>query len=75
MNPIYMGLALGNENDTYMELTWKQAHMLGDSPDVTDLSMTFTPAISFSNDKTTSDNQFAKGASWSMRQAFIACSR
>jgi maltoporin len=21
---------LGNENDTYMELTWKQAHMLGD---------------------------------------------
>jgi hypothetical protein len=25
---------LGNENDTYMELTWMQAHMLGDSPDV-----------------------------------------
>jgi maltoporin len=24
---------LGNENDTYMELTWKQAHLLGDSPD------------------------------------------
>src|SRR6516164_11070146 len=22
---------LGNENDTYMELTWKQAHLLGDS--------------------------------------------
>src|ERR1700731_3036328 len=22
---------LGNENDTYMELTWKQAHMLGDT--------------------------------------------
>jgi maltoporin len=62
---------LGNENDTYMELTWKQAHLLGDSPDVMDVSMTYTPAISFSNDKTTSDNQFAKGASWSMRQAFV----
>src|SRR6266446_8590134 len=30
---------LGNENDTYMEITWKQAHMLGDSPDVMDVSM------------------------------------
>src|ERR1700730_3862532 len=36
---------LGNENDVYMELTWKQAHMLGDSPDVMDVSMVFTPAI------------------------------
>jgi LamB porin len=25
---------LGNENDVYMELTWMQAHMLGDNPDV-----------------------------------------
>src|SRR5215831_2962468 len=24
---------LGNENDTYMVLIWKQAHLLGDSPD------------------------------------------
>ena len=38
---------LGNENDTYMELTWKQAHMLGDSPDVMDVSMVFTPAIRY----------------------------
>jgi maltoporin len=38
---------LGNENDTYMELTWMQAHMLGDSPDVMDVSMTFTPAIRY----------------------------
>ena len=37
----------GNENDTYMELTWMQAHMLGDSPDVMDVSMTFTPAIRY----------------------------
>src|SRR6266403_281900 len=38
---------LGNENDTYFELTWKQAHMLGDSPDVMDVSMIFTPAIRY----------------------------
>src|SRR5882724_1613079 len=38
---------LGNENDTYFELTWKQAHMLGDSPDVMDVSMVFTPAIRY----------------------------
>src|SRR6266481_8657703 len=38
---------LGNENDTYFELTWKQAHLLGDSPDVMDVSMTFTPAIRY----------------------------
>jgi LamB porin len=30
---------LGNENDTYMELTWKQAHMLGDNLDVMDVSI------------------------------------
>src|SRR5580700_2638790 len=38
---------LGNENDAYTELTWMQAHMLGDSPDVMDVSMTFTPAIRY----------------------------
>src|SRR5258705_9391492 len=38
---------LGNENDTYFELTWKQAHMLGDSPDVMDVSMVFTPAFRY----------------------------
>jgi hypothetical protein len=38
---------LGSENDTYFELTWAQAHMLGDNPDVMDVSMTFTPAIRY----------------------------
>jgi maltoporin len=38
---------LGNENDVYFELTWKQAHMLGDNPDVMDVSMVFTPAIRY----------------------------
>jgi maltoporin len=44
---------LGNENDTYMELTWMQAHMLGDSPDVIDVSMTFTPAIRYVQERST----------------------
>jgi hypothetical protein len=44
---------LGNENDTYFELTWMQAHMLGDSPDVMDVSMTFTPAIRYVQSRNT----------------------
>jgi len=62
---------LGNENDTYMELTWKQAHLLGDSPDLMDVSMTFTPRFSWSNTKTTSDSQFGTGTVISMRQAYL----
>jgi maltoporin len=46
---------LGNENDTYMELTWKQSHMLGDSPDVMDVSMTFTPAIRYVQNRASFD--------------------
>src|ERR1700739_2102313 len=44
---------LGNENDVYMELTWMQAHMLGDGPDVMDVSMTFTPAIVYQQERNT----------------------
>src|SRR5258708_4241386 len=44
---------LCNENDTYFELTWKQAHMLGDSPDVMDVSMVFTPAIRYVQNRNT----------------------
>jgi len=36
-----------------MELTWKQAHMLGDSPDVMDVSMVFTPAIRYVQNRQT----------------------
>ena len=32
-------MRLGNENDTYMELDWKQAHLLGDSSDVMGFDM------------------------------------
>ena len=68
---------LGNENDTYFELTWMQAHMLGDSPDVMDVSMTFTPAIRYVQSRNTftgshggvenSGNDF----DFVMRQAFL----
>jgi maltoporin len=34
---------LGNENDFYMEPSFNQAHILGDSPDVADVSFRFTP--------------------------------
>src|SRR5258708_27075671 len=44
---------LGNENDTYMELTWKQAHMLGDNPDGMDVSIVFTPAIRYVQNRNT----------------------
>jgi maltoporin len=33
---------LGNENDIYMELTYQQNHILGDSPDLMDVSARFT---------------------------------
>jgi maltoporin len=69
---------LGNENDVYMELTWMQAHMLGDSPDVMDVSMTFTPAIVYNQSRKsavsfgdsvieTTGNDFQ----FNMRQAFL----
>jgi hypothetical protein len=73
---------LGNENDTYMELTWMQAHMLGDSPDVMDVSMTFTPAIRYVDERKSFDgNVFSNNANKSgndfdfiLRQAFLSAS-
>ena len=62
---------LGNEPDTYMELTWKQAHLLGDSPDVMDVAMTFTSRFSYQGTKTTNVSQFDTGAQIALRQAFV----
>src|SRR6201987_2980356 len=72
---------LGNENDTYMELTWMQAHMLGDSPDVMDVSMTFTPAIIYQQNRNSFDVDTKSGVQASnggrgdfnfiLRQAFL----
>ena len=36
-------LRLGNENDFYTEISLNQAHILGDSPDVADVSVRMTP--------------------------------
>src|ERR1700742_643137 len=69
---------LGNENDTYMELTWMQAHMLGDSPDVMDVSMTFTPAIVYQQSRATFTTNTGQGVEangqdfrFVLRQAFL----
>src|SRR6201985_2113409 len=69
---------LGNENDTYMELTWMQAHMLGDSPDVMDVSMTFTPAIVYQQSRATFTTNPGQGVEangqdfrFVLRQAFL----
>ena len=71
-------LRLGNENDTYMELTWMQAHMLGDSPDVMGVSMTFTPAIRYVQNRNTFTQAPQNGVELSgndfgfiLRQAFL----
>src|SRR5260221_10962292 len=60
-----------------MELTWKQAHMLGDSPDAMDVSMVFTPAIRYVQNRSTfvtgigggRENGSAFG--FGMRQAYL----
>ncbi len=69
---------LGNENDTYMELTWMQAHMLGDSPDVMDVSMTITPSIRYVQNRSTFTNGRGNGLENSgndfdfvLRQAYL----
>jgi maltoporin len=68
---------LGNENDFYMEPTWIQNHILGDGPDVADVTFRFTPNLydniakfsfltSGSNPSGTSGNGFNIG----IREAF-----
>ena len=47
---------LGNENDTYMELTLQQNHILGDGPDVMDVSARFT--LQYANNGVSKVNAF-----------------
>jgi maltoporin len=68
----------GNENDEYMELTWMQSHMLGDSPDVMDVSMTYTMAFRYQDNRNTFDAAPGQGvvlsgddAQFILRQAFL----
>ncbi len=64
---------LGNENDLYMELSFSQAHILGDSPDVADVSFRVTPNFFNNVTKITfdttgnSDKDFNVG----MREAYV----
>jgi maltoporin len=62
---------LGNENDTYFELTWAQAHLLGDDPNQMDVSMVFTPAIQFGDNRNNyqSINSSRSGIFW--EQAYV----
>jgi len=74
-------LRYGNENDEYMELTWMQAHMLGDSPDVMDVGMTYTMAFRYQDYRSTFDGAPGQGlelsgndAQFILRQAFLNAS-
>jgi maltoporin len=72
---------LGNENDFYMEPTFEQAHILGDSPDVADVSFRMTPnfftnGIFHESFLTTNNTGFNAGANThdfniGMREAFV----
>src|SRR5260221_5006399 len=72
---------LGNENDTYMKFTWMQARMLGDRPDVMDVSMSFTPAIVYNQSRKSAVTNGTKTDSgveetgndfqFNLRQAFL----
>src|SRR5260370_4682646 len=63
---------LGNENDLYMELSWNQFHILGDSPDVADVSFRVTPVFFNNITKQTFDTtaNSAKDFNVGMREAF-----
>ena len=53
---------LGNENDFYTELSWNQAHILGDSPDVIDASFRATLQAGSNVQKTSAVNTQTPGA-------------
>jgi maltoporin len=53
---------LGNENDFYTELSWNQAHILGDSPDLADVSFRATMQAFSSPQKTSAVNTQNPGA-------------
>ncbi len=69
---------LGNENDFYMEPSFAQAHLLGDSPDVADASFRFTPnffthGIFHESFLTTNNSGFHNGSDFNigMREAYV----
>jgi maltoporin len=70
-------IRLGNENDFYTELSWNQAHILGDSPDVADVSFRATPnffthGIFHESFLTTNNTGFSSGSDFNvgMREGY-----
>ncbi|MBV8969829.1 MAG: carbohydrate porin, partial [Verrucomicrobia bacterium] len=64
---------LGNENDIYMELSWQQNHILGDSPDVADVSFRVTLAIFYNLNRATFNTtaiNTSGDAGFTMREAY-----
>jgi maltoporin len=70
---------LGNENDFYMEASFNQAHILGDSPDVADVSFRMTPNFftegvfheSFLTTNNSGNNKGISDFNVGMREAFV----
>jgi maltoporin len=61
---------LGNENDFYTELSWNQAHILGDSPDLADVSFRATMQAFSSPQKTSAVNTQNPGAGVGMVEGY-----
>jgi maltoporin len=61
---------LGNENDFYTELSWNQAHILGDSPDLADVSFRATMQAFSSPQKTSAVNTTNAGAGVGMVEGY-----
>ena len=62
---------LGNENDFYTELSWNQAHILGDSPDVADVSFRATMQAFSSPQKTSAVNTGTTGFGIGMVEGYV----
>ena len=62
---------LGNENDFYTELSWNQAHILGDSPDLADVSFRATMQAFSSPQKKAAVNTQTPGAGVGIVEGYV----
>src|ERR1700730_288696 len=62
---------LGNENDFYTELSWNQAHILGDSPDLADVSFRATMQAFSNIVKASAVNTGTPGAGVGMVEGYV----
>jgi maltoporin len=62
---------LGNENDFYTELSWNQAHILGDSPDLADVSFRATMQAFSSPQKVQAVNTGTTGFGIGMVEGYV----